>query len=121
MKSSIILLLVVAAVLTEGRSVRNKRDLTCAIGGDSVCDVSCKGRGYKDGKCAWVVDSGEFSCECSEDRRGIRCNLGGENVCHLGCMATGHRTGICIDGDKCQCSDEMTSWGDLIRDIKSRL
>ena len=59
-------------VIISGRSVRNKRDLTCAIGGDNVCDVACKGRGYKDGKCAWVVDTGEFSCECSAERRGIR-------------------------------------------------
>jgi len=114
-------LICVAVALSQGKSVgRQKRDVTCAVGGNSACNLSCKARGYKDGSCAWVDGTGAYDCSCSEERAGIRCNLGGENVCAAGCMATGHKTGECV-GDKCQCSDEMSSWGDLIHDIKGRL
>merc|ERR1712062_386463 len=80
----IIFAFTLASLVQGGTVQRRKRDLTCAVGGDSVCDVSCKGRGYKDGKCAWEV-AGEYSCNCSEERKGIRCNLGGETVCRMGC------------------------------------
>jgi len=120
-KLAIAFVLICVVVLSQGKSVRQKRDLICAASGNEGCNLSCKGRGYKDGECAWDTETGAFDCNCSSERRGIRCNLGGPNVCKYGCMATGHLTGICVDGDKCQCSDEMNAWGDLIRDIKGRL
>ena len=51
---------------------RAKRDITCAAGGHKFCNISCKGRGWADGTCVWNTETGEFKCECAQERRGVR-------------------------------------------------
>merc|ERR1711971_1298120 len=71
-------LAVIAVSSSEGLSGRHKRDLTCAGAGQKGCSFTCKARGWKDGNCTWITDTGradvgQFKCECDKERRGIRC------------------------------------------------
>merc|ERR1712203_1139209 len=80
-------LAVIVVSSSEGLSGRHKRDLTCAGAGQKGCSFTCKARGWKDGNCTWITDTGredvgQFKCECDKERRGIRCNLGGDNTCY---------------------------------------
>ena len=58
--------------ISASANSRQKRDTTCAWGGRTACNYSCKARGWADGDCAWNTETGAFNCECSKQRRGIR-------------------------------------------------
>ena len=56
----------------ENRRLRLKRDITCAVGGNRVCNGTCMLRGWKEGACHWDTETGAFDCVCSPVRRGVR-------------------------------------------------
>ena len=58
--------------ISASANSRQKRDTTCAWGGRTACNYSCKARGWADGDCAWNTETGAFNCECSKQKRGIR-------------------------------------------------
>jgi len=104
----------------ENRRLRLKRDITCAVGGNRVCNGTCMLRGWKEGACHWDTETGAFDCVCSPVRRGVRCNVGGATTCALSCHAIGSSGGICQNYD-CICNDINNRWGDVLDDIKNRL
>ena len=64
--------IIITALPQENHSLRVRRDLTCAVGGNKVCNSSCKLRGWKDGSCHWDTETGAFDCTCSSEKRGVR-------------------------------------------------
>ena len=64
----------ILAIPLEGKEThqRWRRDLTCAVAGNTACNGTCMLRGWKDGSCHWDTESGAFDCVCSTERRGVR-------------------------------------------------
>merc|ERR1712029_162564 len=110
----IVCILVLAISSSQGLPGRQKRDLTCAGAGQKGCSFTCKARGWKDGTCTWITDTGredvgQFKCECDKERRGIRCNLGGPNTCYYSCVALGYSNGMCDENrDNCNCGRKQS-------------
>lgn len=100
---------------------RTKRDVVCAIRGTRLCNVWCKGKGFKEGECVWDTETGAFDCHCDQELRGIRCNLGGPNTCHYSCVLMGHREGNCDGEYRCVCGGGNNRLGEVIQLIRDRV